>query len=89
MAFCKWSVMLVALLAMVGSSGVGCSQAQTAKSGTTAQAPFMAYSAGQADVVVASGGEDYLNFGWAMWGPELGLDRTRRHHSQRERRRHR
>jgi hypothetical protein len=37
----------------------------------------MAYSAGKADVVIASGGEDYLSFGWAMWGPNwawTGLD---------------
>src|SRR4028118_409514 len=73
MTLCKWSLVMVASLAMMGCSRA----AEPVSRAATTQPAFTAYSAGKADVVIASGGEDYLSFGWAMWGPNwawTGLD---------------
>jgi hypothetical protein len=62
---------------------VSCARAQNAGGASTQKqigqqtAPFTAYADGRGEVVLSRGGEEYLRFNWALWGPGwawTGLD---------------
>ena len=76
-----WKPSLTAAMLMAALWTSGCARAQIA-TGTRAadrvsSAPFTAYANDKAEVVLSRGGEEYLRFNWALWGPNwawTGLD---------------
>jgi hypothetical protein len=75
-----WKTILAGVAVATLAWSSGCARAQVAGAGAanpTRQAPFTAYASDKAEVVLSRAGEEYLRFGWALWGPNwawTGLD---------------